>query len=301
MKASMLAPITQNIRIALGHVKLDDMFNMDFAKLSVKDKKHYTRMQFDYNDIKRMQDFKEKITIKDSEGNFNGYDFTKLPPDLARSIDRYMGNLSRHDVILGERIHMPAIFSSNNAYSKLLTQYLGFPAQAYESLLLKGIQEADARLATATMFQVMAISTMALAREEMEIKAGLKHELDRKYTFDGEGLAALATHGLLKNSHLAPLTFAADTFSKALTGQSLNSDYRQYNAFSAFGGVSAGRLQTTYEAITKLGFDYLQYGGTGWNTGTGRALAVNGIIPGVYAPGLNLIWNKINHDMEYGN
>ncbi len=301
MKASMLAPITQNIRIALGHVKLDDMFNMDFAKLSAKDKKHYTRMQFDYNDIKRMQDFKEKVTLKDKDGEFNGYDFTKLPPDLARSIDRYMGNLSRHDVILGERIHMPALFSSNNAYSKLLTQYLSFPAQAYESLLLKGIQEADARLATATMFQLMAISTMAMAREEMEIKAGLKHELDRKYTFDEEGFTALATHGMLKNSYLAPLTFAADTVSKAFTGQSLNSDYRQYNAMSAFGGVSAGRLQTTYEALTKLGLDYTQYGGTGWNTSYGRAIAANGLLPAVYAPGMINVFNQINHDMEYGN
>ncbi len=297
MQASFLAPVTENIRKAVGMTKIDDMFNMDISKLTKKDKQHYIRMQFDPNDLTRLQALKEGITIRDANGRDNGLDFTKLPPDLAKSLDRYLGNLSRHDVILGERIHMPSIFSSNNNFAKLFTQYLGFPAQAFESLLLKGFREADARLAVAVTLQSMVLSATTFAKEDLEVKLGLRHEKDRKFTnYDGTtNLGAMALHIGMKSNYLAPVAFMLDTASKTFTGKGLGSGFRQYNAFSAIGGVNAKRLQDTFNAFTTLGLDITDGNGVLWRSAYGKGLMVNGVLPGVYAPMVGKAvheWNK---------
>lgn len=301
MQASFLAPVTENIRKAVGMTKIDDMFHMDVRGLTKKDKQHYIRMQFDPNDIKRLQDLKDSITIRDANGKDNGLDFTKLPPDLAKSLDRYLGNLSRHDVILGERIHMPPLFSSNNNFAKLFTQYLGFPAQAFESLLLKGFKEADARLAVAVTLQSMVLSATTFAKEDLEVKLGLRHDVDRKFTsYDGTtNWDSMAVHLGMKNNYLAPLSYMFDTASKAFTGKSLGSDFRQYDALSAIGGVNGKRLQDTFKAFSTLGLDLLDGNGVLWRSAYGKGLMANAFLPGVYAPLIGRAVNQWNNEASW--
>ena len=293
MKASQLSELTQSFRVAVAHVAVDDMFTMNYAKLSAKKIAHYTRMQFDHNMIPDLQRSKAAITLKDANGNFKGYDFTKLSKGQAEALDRYIGNLSRHDM-LGERMHMPSIFSSNDAFSKLFTQFLGFPVQAYESLLLKGWQEADAQMAVALIYQATISSTFALAREEMEVKLKYRKERERRYTFDSEGMGNLATAIFMKNSYLAPMSLGADMVSKIFTGKSLNTDYKEHSAFSALGGPFGSRLQASYEALNALGIDLADGDGMSYKSVYGKAAFANGLVPGVFFP----VWFKGINDLN---
>ena len=146
-KYALLTPTTASIRMALGHVVLYDLFKTPMKKL-MKDRARYDRLQVDLGMVQKMRDIdaEKGIFQYNKDGSITSIDLEKLPPELQHMVERGVSNASRLNVLTGDKMHLPSIYSdADNPIVQMLLQFTSFPAQAWDSLLIRGMSENKAK------------------------------------------------------------------------------------------------------------------------------------------------------------
>lgn len=126
-------------------------------------------------------------------------------------------------VMSGSAMHLPTFMTDrgvNNWLSTLVFKFMRYPMEAYEKLLLRGIQELDARKIVMVGLNSMAFALM------FTIKDAMKPE-DSKKRYEGEdGFALLMRDSIAMNSYLGIVPSAVDFGWSNITGNNLTNDYK---------------------------------------------------------------------------
>lgn len=292
-----LTPVTASLRMALGHVILQDLFQTPMKTL-MKDVNKYNRIQVDLSrvaEIRRID--KEKGVFQyNQDGSISNIDLSKLPADLQHMLERGVSNASRLNILNGDKMHLPSIYSDpNNVVMAMLLQFTSFPVQAFDSLLIRGVDEDTARMAVAVAAGAITSSVFAMGNEQMQIGLGVKKESERKFdpTTD-EGMEALTWQALRKGSILAPIALFSEYPKKLLTGKGLGSDYQSRGMWGML-GPTASRMNDIALSAQSIDFNPFDEHSNAWNTVYGRTLMLNSFLPLYTLPLVGDVfrhWNK---------
>ena len=150
-------------------------------------------------------------------------------------------------VIQGDSLHLPNWMKAPNAVVKLMTQFMRFPMIAQETLLRRGMNEEQARLAAAAVSSTITFMGLKYIREQAAIEAGFMSELDAQYDYfdslDGDEAIKRGVLGSL--NYNAPLGMMTDLWNKTATISGmpeLGRDYATNKELEAFLGPSFGGL-----------------------------------------------------------
>ena len=126
-------------------------------------------------------------------------------------------------VMSGSAMHLPTFMTDrgvNNWLSTLVFKFMRYPMEAYEKLLLRGIQELDARKVVMIGLNSMAFALMFTLRDAMKPE-------DSKKRYEGDdGFALLMRDSLSMNSYLGVIPSAIDFGWSNITGTNLTNDYK---------------------------------------------------------------------------
>jgi hypothetical protein len=234
---------TDSYRIASAMANIDTILTKDLSNMSASFRKQLETAKLSVADVVELQRYTERITVRDERGNFVRYALWELPDELLAKFSNYVANTAEHDIIAGNRLHMPTPFSNNDPLVNIFTQFLGFPAQAHESLLIKGMSQGDARAAVGVLIGVSTISTMLLVKEELEVKLGIRKEWRRRYTSDAEGWGNLSIDVFSKIGVTGSLSFVSGL------GTNTWGRYADSSVLSAYGGYNAERFESIFGAF----------------------------------------------------
>ena len=290
-----LTAITSGFRMAIAHTIIDDIFHGSIAKMAKNgDMKKFERLQMDAKSMKEIQAYKDKVFTYEADGTIKDINLEILPPHLQKSIDRAISNASRLNILSGDKKHLPGVFSNpNDPFSQVILQFLSFPAQAYDSLLLKGLGERKSRVGVAVITGSLISSVLALMNEEAKVQMGVLKDSDRKYdvTTD-EGLAALGSNAFRKGSMTASLSLITDTLMPMFTGEKLGSTYRPGNTLFSMLGPTAGRLEDYFKTLQGVDFNPFDETSNAWKTVYGRTIMLNSFLPAYSLP---LVGDALRH------
>ena len=296
-KYSGLTPVTSSLRMALGHIIIQDLFKTPMHKL-MKDVKKYDRLQVDLSKIAEIRriDKEKGIFQYNKDGSIKDINLEKLPRDLQNMIERGVSNASRLNILTGDKMHLPSIYSDpDNVMVQYLLQFTSFPVQAMDSLLVRGLDENKAKFAVALATGALVSSTFAMSREQMQISMGSKRESDRKYDpTTKDGLTNLGINAYKKGSLTAPIALFHEYLSKGLTGEGIGSDYQQ-RGLSGLGGPTASKLGDIATSMQQIDFNPMDGNSNAWKTVYGRTLMLNSFLPLYTLPLIGDVfrdWNK---------
>jgi hypothetical protein len=298
-----LSTVTSAYRMALGSTVLEDLFfnTKLVTALSKQNKSAYTRLQVDVKQIHKLQSKADEVFKRDAKGGIESMDLTKLnDPELENMVHRALNNVSHLDILKGDKMHLPEMFSNgNNPLLPLFTQFLSYPMQAYESLLIRGASEMDAKLVAGISTSVAFASFLGLAKEEMEIKMGLLNAEERKYGFDEQGLFQLGLNAINKGAISSPLATAMNYLSAGLTGGRLGSDWQQDHFASIFMGPTVSRMQDLYKSLKNSSMNPYDMESNAWRTEYGRSIMLNSFLPMYTLPVVGKYMQELNKDAKY--
>lgn len=303
-KYTFLSTITAGYRMALGSGVINDIFfnpKLLPGNISKHNANAYTRFQLDINRIGELQSYadpKKGVFKLGSKGEIIDMDLTKLPQDLQDMLDRTLFNASQLEILAGNKLHLPELFSDPDSLMYMMTQFLSYPMQAYESLLGRGVAEWDAKLITGITFSMGFSTVLALSKEELEVKIGLRENTDRKYSGRTDAWQNLALNAFNKGAYSSPMSMMANWFSGGVTGSRINSDFAQDHFMGALGGAPMGRLQDYYKSLVAINLNPFDLKGNAWNTNYGRTLMLNSFLPLYSFPVLGEYLRKMNKDMS---
>lgn len=143
-------------------------------------------------------------------------------------------------IMSGNAMHIPAFMSdrgSNAWINTILFKFMRYPIEAYEKLLLRGIQEADARTIVSVGFNTMFFMLMYQVRDAMKPE-------EKKKRYNGEdGFANLVMDGIKMNSFIGSLPSLADTGYGIVTGKNLFDDKKYGTVTGSFiNNIHGGRF-----------------------------------------------------------
>lgn len=212
-----LMPITDMMRMATASLSVDFLAKLSVAKkISKTDRMRMQDMGFDVEDLQRIRD-----TLKvDASGRINNMDrksWGKLDEELTLGVQTMVERTILHP----NGITLPKFMTNMNEgqiVPRVLMKFMRFPFESYERLLLRGIQEADAK-------QMMALAgNIAMWTAILQMKDSMKDPIDQE--FNGkDGLDKLMMQSFFMNS-VTSLPFAmADHASGLLTGKNATNDW----------------------------------------------------------------------------
>lgn len=143
-------------------------------------------------------------------------------------------------IMSGNAMHIPSFMSDRgtNAWiNTILFKFMRYPIEAYEKLLLRGIQEADARTIVSVGFNTMFFMLMYQVRDAMKPE-------EKKKRYDGEdGFANLVMDGIKMNSFIGAVPSLADFGYGTLTGKNLFDDKKAGSVTASFiNNIQDGRF-----------------------------------------------------------
>lgn len=143
-------------------------------------------------------------------------------------------------IMSGNAMHIPTFMSdrgSNAWINTILFKFMRYPIEAYEKLLLRGIQEADARTIVSVGFNSMLFMLMYQVRDAMKPE-------EKKKRYDGEdGFANLVMDGIKMNSFIGAVPSLADFGYGTLTGNNLFDDKKAGSVTASFiNNIQDGRF-----------------------------------------------------------
>jgi len=289
-----LSTVTTAARNAIGMAFMDDLFynpslirqlaNWEKTGVLTPDLKKLTRLQFDIRELRAIQAQADNVFNWSggarNKGELVNYDLTKLGDSNRAMIERGLSNASDLNVLMGDKKHLPHFWSNpDNVMLKLGTQFMSYPLQAYESLLIRGFDERSAAMAVGIVTSAFFTGIVAMTKEEGLISSGLMKEKDRKYDLSTtEGMQSLAVKMMSTNSILAPLTTGMDLMKRVFTGSALGSDY-QMDTGRAFFGPTYSRMNDILASLHKIDLNPMDGNGNAWNTTWGRTIMMNSGLP----------------------
>jgi hypothetical protein len=279
-KYTFLSPLTASFRMSIGYGTLEDLFFTTIKKGS-RAEKAMNRLGVTLEDMTAMRAYSNQVVVR--KGNtIEEINLDALPSDLKNKALRAIHNASHLSIIKSNKLDQPPFMGDpNNIAMKLLLQFLTYPIQAYETLLLNGMKEADAKVVTGVAVTTGLATITGIIKEESKIAMGAMDEDDRKYTFDEEGWKNIATRAFMLNSFSSAPSTLTDMASRMFTGSPLGSTYRTGTDASLWGmlGPSAQRLSGLVEGLSDAGVDLADGEGMAWNTSYGEALMRESFLP----------------------
>jgi hypothetical protein len=277
-----LTAITSGFRMAIAHTIIDDIFHGSLVKMAKNgDIKKFERLQIDAKSIKEIQTYKDKAFKYNKDGSIKDINLEVLPAHLQKMVDRAVSNASRLNILSGDKKHLPGLFSRpDDPFSQIFTQFLSFPVQAWDSLLLRGMTENKAKIGVAVISGVAISSLFALMNEEMKVQTGMMKDRDRKYDLTtDEGMHNLGINAFKKGSMTASLSLVMDVIKPMFTGEKLGSTYRPGNTLFSLAGPTAGRLEDYFKTLQSLDFNPFDETSNSWKTVYGRTMMLNSFVP----------------------
>ncbi len=298
-----LSTITSAYRMALGSTVLEDLFfnTKLVTSLSKHNESAYTRLQVDVKQIHKLQSKASEVFELDSKGGIVSMDLSKLnDPALENMVHRALNNVSHLDILKGDKMHLPEMFSNgDNVLLPLLTQFLSYPMQAYESLLIRGASEFDARIAAGISASVAFSSFLGLAKEEMEVKMGVLDNEARRYGFDTAGLGQLAINATNKGAITSPISSLLNYITGGFTGGRLGSDWQSDHFMEIFGGPTASRMQSLYASLNDTSMNPFDLNSNAWRSEYGRSIMLNSFLPMYTLPVVGKYMQELNKDAQW--
>lgn len=212
-----LLPITDMLRMTTITAGLDFLARMSVKKnISSTDMMRINDMGFDATDLVTIR---EKLKV-DETGRINNMDRkswgkldTKITDGLMTMVDR--------TILHPNGITLPKFMTDVNEgawISKIMLKFMRFPVESYERLLLRGVQEADAKQMLALAGNIAMWSAILMAKDV------LKDEEKQQYNKD-DWEVKLFKDSLLNNSWTAFPIALADKSYGLLTGKNLTNNY----------------------------------------------------------------------------
>lgn len=231
--ASGLNFVTTALEIMTGSSTLNDLLEMaGKGKLTRTEQKRLARLGLDANDLNNLR--KTNKAEFDSNGYLLNYNFEKwTDQELVAKIRNGIQESIKNGVLQADATTLPKFATNPNAFNRVILQFLRFPIGAHERILLKGLDEFNARQATGFLMSAGLMAFVFTMREEAMIQAGFIDERDRKYDLETEegmmnlgsaistkipffGISQPVAEGVAKMAGLSP-TYGKDTLT-GLTG-----------------------------------------------------------------------------------
>lgn len=256
-----LLPVTDMLRMTTASLSVDFLARMSVAKnISKADMKRIEDMGFDVNDFERI-----RTTLKvDADGRIGNMDrktWGKLDEDVMLGVNTMVERTILHP----NGITLPKFMTDMNEgqfFPRVMFKFMRFPFESYERMLGRGMQEFDAKQATALGGNI-ALWTMILAAKD-----ALKEEDKQQYN-GNEGLSKLMVDSFLYNSWTAgPVSFI-DTGLGLTTGKTLQG-YRY-----TIGGALASDYQSALKGDFRIS---LPMGSLNAGDGVGMAFQTLGLM-----------------------
>jgi hypothetical protein len=256
-----LLPVTDMLRMTTASLSVDFLARMSVAKkISKADMQRIEDMGFDANDFERI-----RTTLKVGEdgriGNMDRKTWGQLDEDIMLGVNTMVERTILHP----NGITLPKFMSDFNEgqfFPRIMFKFMRFPFESYERMLGRGMQEFDAKQATALAGNI-ALWTMILAAKD-----ALKEEDKQKYT-GKDGLDQLMVDSFLYNSWTAgPVSFI-DTGLGLTTGETLQG-YRY-----SIGGALASDYQSAMKGDFRVS---LPLGSLNAGDGVGMAFQTLGLM-----------------------
>ena len=208
-----LLPITDMLRMTTASLSVDFLAKLSVSKsISDTDLKRLGDMGFGKEDLPQIR---EKLKVQ-PDGRITNLD-RKTWGALDDKITGSVMTMVERTILHPNGATLPKFMTNMNEgqfIPRVMMKFMRFPFESYERLLLRGVQEADAKQLTALAGNV-AMWTAILA-----MKDAIRDE-DKKQYADDDGMEKLAMHSMMYNS-VTSLPFAmADQASGWLTGKTL--------------------------------------------------------------------------------
>lgn len=213
-----LLPVTDMLRMATVTAGVDWLARLSISKkISKTDEMRLNDMGFGLEDLGRIRD-----TLQvDGTGRIRNTDrktWGKLDDDLTMGIN----TLVERTILHPNGITLPKFMTDMDAGAflpRIMFKFMRFPVESYERLLVRGIQEADAK-------QLMALGgNVAMWTAILAMKDAVRDEDKQRYA-DDEGINQLMIDSLLYNSWTSLPIAGIDTVSGLMTGETFFGDYR---------------------------------------------------------------------------
>lgn len=256
-----LLPVTDMLRMTTASLSVDFLARMSVAKnISKTDMMRLEDMGFDANDFERI-----RTTLKvDADGRIGNMD-RKTWGQLDEDIMLGVNTMVERTILHPNGITLPKFMSDFNEgqfFPRIMFKFMRFPFESYERMLGRGMQEFDAKQATALAGNI-ALWTMILSAKD-----ALKEEDKQKYA-GKDGLNQLMVDSFLYNSWTAgPVSFI-DTGLGLTTGKTLQG-YRY-----SIGGALASDYQSAMKGDFRVS---LPLGSLNAGDGVGMAFQTLGLM-----------------------
>lgn len=226
-----LLPITDMLRMTTTSLYVDFLAKLSVAKkISSADMKRLQDTGFGVEDLPRI---KEKLNVQ-PDGRIGNMD-RKSWGELDRELTAGALTTVERTILHPNGITLPKFMTNMNEgqfLPRVALKFMRFPVESYERMLVRGMQEADAKQALAVA------ANIGMWAGILAMKDALRE--DDKKVYEDE--ASLIKAALLYNSFTSAPVALVDTASGLLTGKNLTSDYR-YRI--------GGAVQSNYEAAQR--------------------------------------------------
>lgn len=213
-----LLPITDMLRMTTITAGVDFLAKMSVKKsISNTDMMRINDMGFDADDLVKIRDTL-KVDVNGRIGNMNRKSWGTLDQQLTDGLAVMMERTILHP----NGITLPKFMSDVNEgawASKILMKFMRFPVESYERLLVRGMQEFDAKQALALAGNVAMWAGILMAKDV------LKDEEKQKYNKD-DWETQLFKDSMLNNSATSAPIALMDKVYGGLTGENLTNSYR---------------------------------------------------------------------------
>ena len=213
-----LLPLTDMLRMSTASLAVDFMARLSVAKkISDADMKRLEDMGFSKEDLPRIR----KTLKVGSDGRIGNTD-RKTWGTLDDEITAAVMTTVERTILHPNAATLPKFMTNMNEgqfLPRVMFKFMRFPFESYERLLVRGIQEADAKQAMALAGNVAMWSLILSAKDAMKEP--------EKQAYSGEGGdVQLMKDSFLYNSFTALPVSLTDTISGLATGENFTNDYR---------------------------------------------------------------------------
>lgn len=260
---SFLLPITDMLRMATASLSVDFVAGLSVAKkISKTDEMRLNDMGLTKDDLPEIQ----RVLQVDSTGRIGNMDrksWGKLDDKLTAGVM----TMVERTVLHPNGATLPRIMTNMNEgqiVPRLFMKFLRFPMESYERMLIRGVQEADAK-------QLMALGgNIAMWTAILSMKDAIKPP-DKQQYHGEDGTMNLMKDSFIYNSYTAMPLMLMDMGWGAVTGKTMTNDYRY-----RIGGV----IQADYESAQKGDFRFsVPLGGYNLGDAVGNAFNwINGLV-----------------------
>lgn len=208
-----LSPITDLLKLTSQTVTTEFITKASVGKIAGADMKRLLDMGIGKEELVMIKD-RLGVTAEGRITNMDRSTWGEVDDLLLRANRNMVNRMILHPD--GATLpHIMTNYDFGGIAPRIFTKFLRFPVEAWERLVLRGLQEADIKQATAVL------ANTAMWYYILQAKDALKDPADQKYSAlkGEEGKMELFKDSMLANSYSAPVMTFADLIAGATTGE----------------------------------------------------------------------------------